>query len=166
MIWAYWKICLKTTVNLEKTWRTRDKNNNPREPLIPHPVPLKVWSKVGMDLFHFNKAEYIMCVDYYSKYPEISKLRGTTSKHIITAHKSVFARHGVPYELFSDNGTQLVSATQTVKNLLKKAQESLKDPYIALLEYRNTPLEGVGYSPTQLLMGRRLKTKIRMSRNR
>lgn len=63
-----------------------------------------------MDLFHFNNAEYIMCVDYYSKYPEISKLSGTTSKHIITALKSVFARHGVPDELFSDNGRQLISA--------------------------------------------------------
>lgn len=137
----------------------KHKNNDPREPLTPHPVPLRAWSKVGIDLFHFNNAEYIMCVDYYSKYPEISKLSGTTSKHIITALKSVFARHGVPDELFSDNGRQLISAEmqdfatrwefkhstsspefpqsngqaeraiQTVKNPLKKVQESLKDPH-------------------------------------
>ena len=160
----------------------KHKNNNPREPLVPHQVPSRAWSKVGIDLFHFNNAEYIMCVDYYSKYPEISKLSGTTSKHIVTALKSIFARHGVPDELFSDNGTQLISAEmrdfattwefrhttsspefpqsngqaeraiQTVKNLLKKAQESCRDPYIALLEYRNTPLDGVGYSPAQLPM--------------
>lgn len=82
----------------------KHKNNNPREPLIPHPVPSRAWSKVGIDLFHFNNAEYIMCVDYYSKYPEISKLSGTTNKHIITALKSIFARHGVPDELFLTMG--------------------------------------------------------------
>lgn len=51
-----------------------------------------------------------MCVDYYTKYPEISKLSDTTSKHIILVLESIFARHGVPDELFSDNGTQLISA--------------------------------------------------------
>lgn len=31
---------------------------------------------------------------------------------------------------------------------------------MALLEYRNTPLSGVGLSPAQMLMGRRLKSKL------
>lgn len=42
----------------------KHKNNNSREPLIPYPVPSRAWSKVGIDLFHFNNAEYIKCVDY------------------------------------------------------------------------------------------------------
>lgn len=49
---------------------------------------------------------------------------------------------------------------QTVKNMLKKAQNSNGDPYIALLEYCNTPIKGVGFSPAQLLMGRHLKSKL------
>lgn len=48
---------------------------------------------------------------------------------------------------------------QTIKNLLKKECKN-GDPYISLLEYRNTPREGVGSSPAQLLMGRRLKGKL------
>ena len=78
----------------------------------------------------------------------------TTSPQTITAFKSVFARHGIPSELFTDNGPQLSSyafkkfatewdfvhttsgpsypqsngqaerCVQTVKNLLKKADES------------------------------------------
>ena len=44
---------------------------------------------------------------------------------------------------------------QTVKNLLKKS----KDPYNALLLYRASPLHN-GKSPSELLMGRKLKTKI------
>ena len=39
-----------------------------------------------------------------------STQRFQKSKHIITALKSMFASHGVPYELFSENGTQLISA--------------------------------------------------------
>ena len=46
-------------------------------------------------------------------------------------------------------------AVQTIKKLLKKS----KDPYIALLMYRETPLQN-GYSPSELLMGRKLKTKL------
>ena len=45
---------------------------------------------------------------------------------------------------------------QTVKNLLKKAC----DPYKPLLHYRSTPLEGIGLSPSQLMMNRRLKSTL------
>ena len=46
---------------------------------------------------------------------------------------------------------------QTAKKLLKKAYEDNKDPYLAILELRNTPIPGVGLSSTQLLMGRRTR---------
>lgn len=47
-------------------------------------------------------------------------------------------------------------AVQTVKRILKKTS----DPYIGLLEYRNTPVIGMIYSPSQLLMGCATRTKI------
>ncbi|CAH3154936.1 unnamed protein product [Porites evermanni] len=34
------------------------------------------------------------------------------------------------------------------------------DPYKALLSYRNTPLEEINLSPSQMLMGTRLRTSI------
>ena len=46
---------------------------------------------------------------------------------------------------------------QTVKKLLMKARKSGNDPYLALLELRNTPLGGLE-SPVQLLYGRRTGT--------
>ena len=165
------------------------RSSNQKEPLISHPLPNRPWEKVGTDMFHCNGSEYLLCVDYFSKYPEIMRLSDTTSKGIITAMKSIFARHGIVNILVSDNAPQYASAefksfaeswefshvtssphyaqsnglaertVQTVKRLLKKAD----DPYIALLEYRNTPLEGVGLSPAQMLMGRRLRTKLPVS---
>ena len=103
--------------------------------------------------------------------------------------KSIFARHGIPEELVSDNmpynsrefkdfasswGFKLTTsnptypqsnglserAVLTVKSILKKVD----DPYIGLLEYRNTPLIGMTYSHSQLLMSRTARTKIPATR--
>lgn len=46
---------------------------------------------------------------------------------------------------------------QIVKRLFEKAKADKKDPYISLLEFRNTPLE-CGFSPSQLLNSRRLRS--------
>ena len=100
------------------------------------------------------------------------------------------ARHGIPRVPHSDNGHEFSSlefqpfakqyqfhhvtslprfpqsnglverTVQTAKKLLNKAYEDNKDPYLEILELRNTPIPGVGLSPTQLLMGRRIRSII------
>ena len=47
--------------------------------------------------------------------------------------------------------------------MFKKAEIGQSDIYISLMEYRASPIEGVGLSPAQLLFNRQLKTKIPMS---
>ena len=44
--------------------------------------------------------------------------------------------------------------------MLKKAKDSGRDPYLSLLDWRNTPSEGFGYSPAQRLLCRRTRTLI------
>jgi hypothetical protein len=51
-------------------------------------------------------------------------------------------------------------AVQTAKRILKKATADKKDPFEALLKYRNTPFSDLGASPAQLLMSRRTRTMI------
>ncbi|XP_060078868.1 uncharacterized protein LOC132558338 [Ylistrum balloti] len=51
---------------------------------------------------------------------------------------------------------QVERMVQTVKRLLIKA----KDPYLALLEYRNSKIDGVEMSPAQMFFGRRLKSPL------
>ena len=155
------------------------------EPLRPTPFPENPWQKVATDLFEWKKTTYLLVVDYYSRYIEISSLTNTTSKAVIQRMKTIFARHGIPECLMSDNGPQFSSkefhqfskeysfvhktsspnypqangeaerAVRTVKSLLNKNE----DIHLALLAYRSTPLKN-GYSPAELLMSRKLRTTI------
>lgn len=155
------------------------------EPMIQTETPKLPWQKVGVDLCQIDGADYLVVVDYLSRYPELARLTRITSGIVITHLKSIFARHGIPDVVFSDNGTQFVSSefqcfareygfqhvtssprypqangevermVQTIKSLIKKSS----DPYLALLDYRDTP-GPLGKSPAELLMGRRLRTTI------
>ena len=155
------------------------------EPIMYSEFPNRPWEKVASDLFEHNKHSYLLVVDYYSRYIEIARLYSTSSNAVINHLKSIFARHGIPQSLISDNGPQYSGnafrefaksyefehitssprypqsnglaerAVGTVKRMLIKS----KDPYLALLAYRTTPLEN-GYSPSELLMGRRLQSTL------
>ena len=48
--------------------------------------------------------------------------------------------------------------SKRLKGLLKKAADANLDPYLALLDWRNTPSENLKLSPAQLMFGRRTRT--------
>ncbi|XP_037930506.1 uncharacterized protein K02A2.6-like, partial [Teleopsis dalmanni] len=81
------------------------KNCNGKQELLPHDIIELPWYKVACDIFEFEKKQYLLVVDYYSKYIEIDILNmGYSSKHVITKLKSIYARHGIPKIFVSDNG--------------------------------------------------------------
>ena len=53
-------------------------------------------------------------------------------------------------------------AVKTAKKLLRKAKDAKTDPYLAILDCRNTPTQGIDSSPAQRLMNRRTKTLLPM----
>ena len=57
------------------------------------------------------------------------------------------------------------NAFKTCKSLLIKARADKRDPLLALLEWRNTPSEGMNASPVQLLYGRRTRTRLLVSKS-
>ena len=77
--------------------------------MIASELPQYPWQKVGVDLFHLNGAEYLVLVDYFSRYPEVQKLTSTTSATVIASLKSTFSRFGIPEIIASDNGPQFAS---------------------------------------------------------
>ena len=133
---------------------------NRAEPMIPSELPELPWHKLASDLLEYRGSMYLVVTDYYSRYVELAKLNSTTSLSIINHLKSMFARHGIPVTLVTDNGPQYSSgvfeefareygfthvtssprfaqgnghverAVQTVKSLLKKCS----DPHLALLQ--------------------------------
>lgn len=55
-------------------------------------------------------------------------------------------------------------SVHTVKSLLQKALDNDNDPYLALLDFCNTPRDDTLGSPTQRLFGRRTMSLISTSR--
>ena len=107
--------------------------------------------------------------------------------------KSIFARHGIPRVLVSDNATCYASrsfkmfadefnfehrtsspgypqsngkakkSVGIVKGVLNKALDSNDDIYLALLAYRTAPM-ACGKSPSEMLMNRKLRNRLRHGR--
>ena len=55
------------------------------------------------------------------------------------------------------------NTVKTVKRLFYKCQEASQSEFKALLDWRNTPTEGVGTSPAQRFLGRRCNTWLPMT---
>ena len=81
----------------------------PPEPLMPSHVLALPWGVVGSDLFEWKGSLYLLVVDYLSRFPKISLLPDTSSSTVIERIKAIFARHGIPKVLRSDNGLQYSS---------------------------------------------------------
>jgi len=152
-------------------------------------LPDYPWQTVGTDLFELKQKQYLVVVDYYSRYPEIVKLSSTTSTSVIAALKVIFSRFGIPEIVRSDNGPQFSSkefavfaksynfthttssplypqsngqaerAVQTLKKILRQSEDVCQ----GLLNYRTTPMPWCNLSPAELLMGRKLRSLLPMT---
>lgn len=169
-------------------------SSNPKQPLIPFDPPELPWEVLGCDLFTINGRDYMVTSDYYSRWIEVDHLKSTTAAEVITKLKSHFAREGIPQVIRSDNGPQFKAAefqqfakkwdfqhttsspnwpqanghaekaVDIAKNLIQKAADSKSDPYLSILEYRNTPVDGFR-SPAQLLKSRSLRSTMPCLKN-
>ncbi|XP_048236983.1 uncharacterized protein K02A2.6-like [Haliotis rufescens] len=160
------------------------------EPLISHHIPTRPWEKLGCDLFEFDQKDFLITVDYNSDFFEVDRLHSKKAPEINKKLKSHLARHGIPNQIISDNSPpfnseafrkfsdnyefehvtsspryphsngKVESAVKIAKKLMTKSLHAQTDPYLALLDWRNVPTEGIGFSPVQRLFSRRTKTKL------
>ena len=148
-------------------------------------IPLHVWTKHAIDIFHFEEASYLLFVEYTGRSQVMHKLSSMTGQHIVTQCKQIFSEYGWPETLISDNrphyaveaftnmmieyGVNHITSfphypqsngltekfVQIVKNLFQKAKEEGI--------YCNTPLSSSLQFPMQILQSRSARSDLPMS---
>ena len=78
-----------------------------RDPLKPNPAPAEPWDRLYCD--HWGPIPYdgkhiLVLIDALTRYPEVLVVKGTGADDNIHSFSEVFARHGYPRYLHSDNG--------------------------------------------------------------
>ena len=156
-------------------------------------VPPHAWHTIGSDLFYWNKMDFLVLVDYFSKFPIVRKLPNSTSQAVIQECSKVFAELGKPFIFRSDNGPcyssdefkrfmhkssirhttssphypqsngLAESMVKVSKNLMKKAIAEGKEWYEGLLDYRTTPQHPTLPSPAEIFYGRKIRSAITIS---
>ena len=159
-----------------------------KEPLMTYPIPTLPWQIIASDCFEVRGQHYCVLVDCYSDYIELFQLEDMTSATLIRQLKPVFATHGVPSVLISDNGPnyssadfkafcdswsfkhitssphhhqangKAESAVKIMKNMIRKTQATDGDIWKAVLEWRNAPSPNTESSPAQRFFSRRTRS--------
>ena len=166
------------------------RNRHSDEPPINHEVPKEPWVKVGTDLFSISGQNYLLIIDYMSKYFDIYEIPDASAKTVVEYTKMSFSKFGVPKEVISDNGPCYDSilykkfakkwdfkhvtssptyqksngmaerTVQSVKKTIYKCKRSGEDVHLALLILRSTPRKNKFHTLGEILMKRTLRTNL------
>ncbi|CAC5384426.1 unnamed protein product [Mytilus coruscus] len=140
LYWPGMNAEVKDFIQRCETCRTFERKQQ-KETLISHEIPSHPWSKVGIDLMTFqNNGPQFDCGEF-RKFSRLWEFKHDTSS-----------------PLYSQSNGKVEKAVQTVKRLMKKSKFDKKDPYLAFLDFRNTPTEGFDNSPAEKLMNRKTRT--------
>lgn len=164
-----------------------NRHRNPAQPLYPVKLPGHPFEKIGTDLFEFKGVNYLLVVDYFSKWPCVAPLQSLHTTAVLNEMERLFADFGIPCDMISDNGPQFGSAefrvfcqkkgirhatsspeypesngmaertVQTVKERLLKMFQDGRTLWEALAAIRSTPVSGSLPSPAVLLQNRNLR---------
>jgi len=157
-----------------------------REPMKAESASFPM-EKVGLDYFHANGQNYLLCVDRFSGFVFVKHMRSTTTKATCDALEQWFNLVGYPLVVRTDGGPQFreafrewceghfaelevsspynpssnglaEAAVKNAKHLLLKMDKK-EDFNEAMLEWRNTP-RADGVSPAEAFFGRRPRGKL------
>ena len=169
-----------------------NQNSPPRAPLHPWEWPHRPWARIHIDhAGPFMGHLYLIVVDAHSKWMEVVIISSTSSEVTIKSLQKIFATHGYPEQIVSDNASGFTSTefknftqsqgilhtfvspyhpasngmaercVQILKNGLKMLEGPIEQRLTKfLLQYRITPQTSTGLSPSELLMGRRLRNRL------
>ena len=168
----------------------KNRNSNPASAIYPTEIPEYPFQKVTSDLFEFRGDHYLLVVDYYSKWPCVTRINSLTTSAVVKELERIFTDFGCPEVLISDNGPQYGSAefrqfcsqrqinhktsspeypqsnglaerfVQTAKKNLLKIMAEGRPLQDCLSAMRSMPIEVSLPSPSVLLQARNLRGKL------
>ena len=94
------------------------RNSQAREPLKSHELPERPWQKIAIDLFELERQNYVVIVDCYWKFFELSHLPNSKSKTVVNHIKPHLASYGIYLRS---------SSVATVPNLTALSLKSLQN---------------------------------------
>ncbi|KAL6455331.1 hypothetical protein MHYP_G00362250 [Metynnis hypsauchen] len=130
---------IKTYVAKYDTCRAMDIRQQ-KETLHPHNVQTRPWAKVD------NGPQY-------------------TSQEFRQFSQRWEFEHRTSSPGYPQSNGKAESAVKMAKRIMKKAKASGRDPYLAILDHRNTPSQGLNTSPVQRLFSRRTRTLLPITDN-
>ena len=171
----------------------QSRNSPPPAPLHPWQWPSEPWSRLHLDFAGpYMGHMFLVIQDAHSKWLDAHVMSTITSSKTIEVLRTVFATHGIPRKVVTDNSPSFTSSefksfmqgngihhvtsapyhpstnglaergVQALKNGLKRTaganiQEKLSK---VLFDYRITPHSTTGIAPSELLMKRRLRSRL------
>jgi len=79
------------------------KRNQIKQTFINHEIPKFPFIKIGLDIPEFRSLNYLVVVDYYSRWLEIIQIKQKDTMTIISKLKPLFSKFGIPMEVIADN---------------------------------------------------------------
>ena len=108
------------------------KQTPPNAPLHPWIWPSRPWQRIHIDFAGpFMDKSFFIVVDAHSKWAEVVEMPQTTTARTIAVLRHLFATHGIPEQIVSDNGPQFTSndfAEFTKTNGIKHTRSSPYHP--------------------------------------
>ena len=153
-------------------------------------VPPHPWHTLGSDLFYFKKMDFLLLVDYFSKFPIVRRIPNSTTGAVKKELRDIFTEFGVPFILRSDNGPCYASeefkfflqefridyltssphypqSNGLAESMVKIAKKHIEKAILEdrpwnefLLQYRMTPLSAELPSPAEILFGRKFRSNL------
>ncbi|KAK3773179.1 hypothetical protein RRG08_013764 [Elysia crispata] len=84
------------------------KNNPIAAPAFVWTFPSNPWERIHIDFAEYQGLKYLLLIDAFSKWPEIIPMKTTTAEKTDVL-RQIFAIHGLPTTLVSDNGPPFTS---------------------------------------------------------